>query len=653
MRHSQWHLAVWSILFLSLAAVAQAPVAKQLAGPPSEFGTMQPKPLDANGVRSKSALLPVRFEVAKNGALTWKAPFSVENPESFQMVVFSGDAEWQIRLRAPGMKRSENIESLYAEARDDWYGIEDNLLPCKFYHFDSHKVGAWQIEVTSQSPQELQGDGHSDGFVLIGSDNPYRLYSHTTTRATLVGHPVGLATFPFDTRNAAPETTPTIDGEQILFAKMTVTTPSGSQFSLAMVDDGLNNDGIANDGIYGKLFTPEEPGPHLVQVVAKSMAADGQTFLRTSEHTIPVLFPELELAPQEAFAKVEANGRLNVSIPVETFEDSPEKYRVYAEVWGKDLHGQPAPVAWIGGMVNIDGQALDLGLDPAWIGNSGATGPYELRNIRIEDPEYFVPMVEETRWALEVDRLPESAFLETKTISQEMRMGPKPVRPSQKAGGPRLLLVHGYCSGNVWGGVAGQFSQASVFQDFNQNRSHDAFAMQILSYGSAWDSYGIVAHSQGGAAALHLYTYYWSGLDYASGGRLIQSVGTPYQGTALAGNLAAIGAVFGAGCGTNNNLTYSGASSWLSGIPGWARSAVNYYTTAFVDRWWAYDYCHLATDLFLDDPDDGTTERSKGQLSGGVNRGHKSGWCHTSGMRDPAQTTDSSRNSTMNSNAAR
>jgi len=40
-------------------------------------------------------------------------------------------------------------------------------------------------------------------------------------------------------------------------------------------------------------------------------------------------------------------------------------------------------------------------------------------------------------------------------------------------------------------------------------------------------------------------------------------------------------------------------------------------------------------------------------LSGGHNMGHKTGWCHTSGMRDPAQTKDSSRNSDMNANAMR
>jgi hypothetical protein len=61
----------------------------------------------------------------------------------------------------------------------------------------------------------------------------------------------------------------------------------------------------------------------------------------------------------------------------------------------------------------------------------------------------------------------------------------------------------------------------------------------------------------------------------------------------------------------------------------------------------------MATDLLLNDPEDGTTEQTKGQLSGAINQGHKTGWCHTSSMRDPAQTSDSSRNSTMNSNAAR
>jgi len=54
----------------------------------------------------------------------------------------------------------------------------------------------------------------------------------------------------------------------------------------------------------------------------------------------------------------------------------------------------------------------------------------------------------------------------------------------------------------------------------------------------------------------------------------------------------------------------------------------------------------------LSDPDDGVIERSRGQLPSGNNQGHKTGWCHSSGMRDPAQTTDNARNAVMNNNAA-
>jgi hypothetical protein len=100
-------------------------------------------------------------------------------------------------------------------------------------------------------------------------------------------------------------------------------------------------------------------------------------------------------------------------------------------------------------------------------------------------------------------------------------------------------------------------------------------------------------------------------------------------------------------------LTYDGASLWLAGIPSWARSRVYFFTTSFTEVWWRYDYCHLVSDLLLSDPDDGTTEKWAGQLSGANNMGHKTGWCHTNGMRDPAQYNDGSRNSNMNTYANR
>lgn len=637
-------------VFFALSAFSQPLIPKQLAGPPAEFAAMQPAALDHSGIRSKSALIPVKFEL-ENGNFVFQAPFSVENPETFQMLVFSATADWNIQLTAPGMKRPVPIEEIYLEARDDLYGIGENKWACKYYDFESTQTGLWSVtvEVESKGKQDLP----ANGFLLVSSDNPYRLFSHQTTRTQLVGHEIGFSTFAYDKRAFKAEAVPDVGTSQVVDAIMMVTSPSGLITEMKMVDQKETAKGSMWDGIFESKFIPEEMGTYQVQIMAKSVTTEGDFFTRTTEHSVPVIFPDLQLAPYTAQTIIDQNDRLEIQIPIETYAKSNAKYRVFGEVWGSTADGQDVPVAWVGGMTHVQRQSLNLGLDGRWVTMSGAQGPFQLRNLRIEDPDYFIPMVHDVDVPLEIEKLPGSAFVEAKTISNDMLVGPRPQIQASKGSGSRLLLVHGYCSGNAWGSVAGQFSQASIFQDFNQNRSHDQFAQLIANFGQTWNSFGVVAHSQGGAASLHLYTYYWSGLDNASGSRLIQSVGTPYQGTALAGNLAAIGAVFGAGCGTNNNLTYSGASSWLSGIPTQARSKVNYYTTSFKDRWWAYDYCHLATDLFLSDPDDGTTERSKGQLSGGVNRGHKTGWCHTSNMRDPAQTTDSSRNSTMNANAAR
>ncbi len=290
-------------------------------------------------------------------------------------------------------------------------------------------------------------------------------------------------------------------------------------------------------------------------------------------------------------------------------------------------------------------------------GASNADSGYELRNIRLQDADTFVTLGTAENIALPAITLPENLRSSSDEITDEMRMGVRPASDKYElnAAGGKLLLVHGYCSSDVWATARsrGNFTNYSTFLDLNQNRSHDEFSRRIRDFGAQFPSFGIVAHSQGGAASLHLYTYYWSGLDSATGSRLIQSVGTPYQGTAIAGNLAALGSVFGAGCGSNYDLTYSGAAAWLANVPGWARAKIYYHTTSFTDVWWRYDYCSLGTDLFLGDPEDGVVEKAYAQLPGAYNLGHKTGWCHSSEMRDPAQTTDASRNTNMNSYAAR
>ena len=115
----------------------------------------------------------------------------------------------------------------------------------------------------------------------------------------------------------------------------------------------------------------------------------------------------------------------------------------------------------------------------------------------------------------------------------------------------------------------------------------------------------------------------------------MQSVGSPYQGTSIAGFLADLGRVFGlgmhisllrvlivdlililflwkkkTGCGSNYDLSRSGSANWLSKIPLDVRKDVWYYTTQYDDYWWVLSNdCVTAGNLVLAKPNDGTTEQ--------------------------------------------
>ena len=98
------------------------------------------------------------------------------------------------------------------------------------------------------------------------------------------------------------------------------------------------------------------------------------------------------------------------------------------------------------------------------------------------------------------------------------------------------MLVHGFNSEGVW--PTEDFTDYLVFRDHHQHRSHAEFAEvmleQLNAAGYTYESgksCSIVAHSQGGAAALHLYQNHRSCLDNSRAERLIQSVGTGYQGS--------------------------------------------------------------------------------------------------------------------------
>ena len=649
------------LIINSLAALeAPTPQFKQIAAPPSatELNTL-PNPAE-QGVRSDSAMLPVQLTADGHGRFSWQETIVIDGErETTFLLLGPENNDWQLSVQMPNEPMRMVDQIVGVSSRMSYMGMGNTQFPGNRYTFSAPESGEWVVKISSDSAKS-----GAQGYLVVDSDSPYTLYSHLTTYDLLVGNEIGLTTGLYNANNESDTAVPALLPETITRAYIILTAPDGQRQRLRMYDDGQHADGAAGDGIFGVLFTPDKAGDYTARVIARGVSPDRYRLIRTTQHVFPVLEPRLTLDEAPVATAFIGDNRVQLDLSADWLSEDVAPLLAFAEVWGQDAVGEPIQVAWIGGVTEPlqrqdNHMTIPLSLDVRWIDLAGAQAPFELRHVRVQDVNTAVPLAQLESVAVkmgEMPKLPASLDKTPTEITEEMLMGSRPTSLNKAASTNAsatnvLMLVHGYCSSSVW--PTADFTDYAVFADHNQNRSHDQFAQLIGTYGNNFDSFGVVAHSQGGAAALHLYTYYWSGLDDSSGNRLIQSVGTPYQGTALAGNLAALGEIFGAGCGTNWDLTYDGAALWLANIPGWARADVYYYTTAFEDKWWRYDYCQFATDLFLSDPDDGVIEKWAGQLSGANNMGHKSGWCHTNSMRDPAQYNDHGRNANMNANGNR
>jgi len=345
---------------------------------------------------------------------------------------------------------------------------------------------------------------------------------------------------------------------------------------------------------------------------------------------------------------------VQIDIEIQGTQDAATGYIVYAQVWGKDSTGTTdIPIAWISGISepSSDGSVLSMDMDVNWITVAQAYQPFSLKSVEIlgRNVEDLLDKMDDVPIQWNGEFPTEIYSRQDIVIDEEMMNGPRPDHLKQvPTAGGKVILVHGYCSnGDAW--PVEDFTDYVVFKDPQANRDLDSFANLLMQFGSnqGLSSYSIVAHSQGGMTALHLASYYWSGLDSATGGRIIQTVGSPYQGTALAGSLASLGSLFGYGCGSNDGMTKDGAASWRSKIPSNKQSLVYYWTTQ------GNSACSSAANFFgLDSPNDGVTSRDYSQLSSGNSQGHEKSWCHTDGLNAPFQNLDHNRNKLINSNAA-
>jgi hypothetical protein len=646
------------LIFLT-AADAQKSVSetfKTIAIPPGEILNKRMPDARLAGVKSKTSLIPVY----KQDDLR-EIVIPIEKSEKYKLVFFSPRKDkWKLNAAFDNQSFTDlRLAALsgFTKRVDSSLGIEGNQFPSEGYEFTDLPAGELRLKL--DLPDETKETTNKPiGYIMAGTASPFVLYSSIDTFKLVVGSKIGLSAILYDQKendgNNNQPTLPRALQNSINEARLVVLTPDERKLEYTMTDAG--------DGSFRTDFVPDKPGTYMTQITVKGVNPLGEDFIRTSENVIKVsgIRAEILESPQTILAE---DSNWNLSFSAKGL--SVGQQVIYnTEVWGKDSSGQYVPVTRLSGMTLAEksdkkGVAnIPFALNSNWIALGKAVRNFELRNVTLQDPDSSIIVATKSKLDLPNLFLPgivKSSF--NGDISEEMLQGKRPEREPSRFARQSVMLVHGYCSSNVF--PTWQYSGEIIFgdddnDDDKRNRSHHMFAKAIKEYGEFRDAtFGIVAHSQGGAAALELYTYFWSGLDWSSGGKKIQSVGTPYGGTPLAGIIALIGLIFGESCGPNFDLTSLGSMIWQWGIPGWARSQVSFYTTSFEDKWWRWDYCHWASDLILSDPDDGTVELFPSLLWGGNFMGHTEGQCHTNGMRDMAQYRDGGRNSTMNALTAR
>lgn len=637
-----------ALLLLALPAFAQVP--KDVAAPPADVlaGVVRLPAPEAGATRSSAAIEPLLFARGRDGAWRAEVEVRVDARGPLAVALLSDDAgAWELEARdARGAWRSF-AELASAERTVQPLDVERSAAAVARWDVAEALPGALALRVVARGER-----APAEGWLLARGAAELVLTAWVSTPVLVADEPIHVLA-----RLAGPGARGVTALER---ARVVLATQRGT-VELALADDGAHGDGAADDGLFGADVPRGVAGELRARVDVVGTLASGAPFTRSSVLAFPVLERRFVLDGAARASELDSL-RLEVALGAFALDAGGGRAHVSAEVWGRSADGNALPVCWLSRQCTPraagDRVELALALDRRWVELADARAPFELRAVRVQDPDTEVVYDRLDSLALALPELAPRAGGPARELAAEMLTGGPstllapppgtqpagPHAPSTPSSNERaLMLVHGYCSsGSIW--PAADFTAPKVeFLDPNQNRSHDAFA-QLLAQRAAQanlGSFGVVAHSQGGCAALHLITYYTSGLDSAVGARRIQSVATPYQGTPLAslGSFA---------CGVNSDMTPSGSATWLAGIPSWARNEVWYWTTSN-----SGSACNFLTDFFLTNPEDGTVEQSRGQLTGAHSMGHVTGWCHTTGMSNPANYTDHTRNQAMNAAAAR
>lgn len=416
-----------------------------------------------------------------------------------------------------------------------------------------------------------------DAFLFLYNDSPMQLMTHALVQKTVVGQNIGLSARIFD--SVAHNFDSYVQNEQkppasddIQSAALHITTPSGKEIVVKMNDAGLDGDEVAKDKDYAGSIKATEVGKYMLQVVAFGTNGKESKFTRSLEHVTVVEEPMVALTNTADAVLDPATSRMHVAVHVSTLPcAATNKFLPYFQLWGKNSKGHDVAVGYFEGIAHVEttaegAAAVVVEVDLHWLARVGVSPRYGkllLKDVHIMDASTFILLTDSSASiTVDVQGMSSTSSNTSATLAADidmhisailargyngeitrvMREGVPPAKfdtnsTDNAKRASNVLLLHGFCADknpfeeNSQEWTDGVFYSA-VREGDNKGAGLTEYAENVLRFADrqGLGAYSMVGFSQGGMETLTLITYYNSGADLVSGGRVVQSVSTPYGG---------------------------------------------------------------------------------------------------------------------------
>ena len=534
--HISYHLLSTQAAIILLTAILLVQQAsgstkyqyKSLAGPATEFPTFAPPGL-TSGMHSRYYVLPSL--TLKHPHDNWTHSFPVDHCDILGIIMFAKDPKsYTIKFQSPS---GDEVSANRVYDEKVGYGPA-GLFPSRtfLFHDPIPNVGTWSIAVTSNTSSYPV----SATFYASFYPSDLIMQAFIPPENLIVGKSIDIMALLPTEVSLGKTTNSTVYISALDKATTTIYLPDGREENVKLKEGpsgymtNVKRDTGAKD-LYASFEAPME-GKYKTVVQVDGVLSDGTNFIRSLWYEFTVVPPSVEVTGKVIGSlythDISERVKVNFSIAID-WDESDSSYRAFAQVWGTGEDNEEVPVAWISGLVEVqsregcvsDCHYIEMELDTRWLELANAKPPLTLKSVTLDEMNTFITLSKSD--AVEViadDELMNwspSLKAEDIEIDWEMKEGYNPYRVKKEDNTTetgQLLLLHGYCASGG-GFLLDYFYNYLLFEDYEQTRLHDEFAKRVLDFIAEKGAtrYSIVAHSQGGLVALHLYTYYQTGLD--------------------------------------------------------------------------------------------------------------------------------------------